>query len=86
MRRFGACRVHARTPGGFGLLGFGTRCLGTLEIPGDLLLAGIDGRLNLRDHPARYHEEDEAKRDRQPQELRQIDGRELRELRHGALL
>ena len=69
----GASGIHARAPCGFRRIGSRTCLLRGLEIGGDALLARFDRRLDLRHHPPRDHEEDEAERDRQPQELRQID-------------
>jgi hypothetical protein len=49
--RLGAGRVHARAPGGFRLLGAGASGLCALEVLADLLLALVDRRLDLRQHP-----------------------------------
>src|SRR5260221_905437 len=81
-RRFDAGSIHPFAPGRFGLVGGRASRLGGLQIAADLLLAGFDRCLDLGNHPAPDHEEDEAERDRQPEELRQQDFGKLRELRH----
>src|SRR5262249_38291040 len=78
----GARRIHASTPRSLGLFRLHARSLGALEVLGDLLLARVDRRLNLRKHPPADAEEDDSEYNRQPEELREEYLRKLRNLRH----
>ena len=72
-------------PRSFRLVGLRPRRLGALEVLGDLLFAGVNRRLDLRQHPPADAEEDDAEHQQQPEQLREEDEGKLRDLRHWAL-